>query len=96
MNNLDVGRASRRFGIDPDLLQSLIDLEPNISLGKYAITYQEHERRLEKANYAICSVELEGLTVGEEARAIYAQYIAGDLNEDELDNALLGLHGIKP
>lgn len=96
MSDFDIHRTNKQFGINPELLQSMFDLAPKNSFGKCNITYQECERRFGKANYAICSVELEGLTIGDEARAIYVEYIVGNLNEDELSSALLGLNGIEP
>lgn len=96
MIGFDIYKAREIIGIDPNLLQKPNDAGSDGLFGKYGISYQEHERRFEAMNYALCSVALEGLTVSDEAKSFYADYIAGNLTETELDSALLGLHGIKP
>ena len=47
--------------------------------GKYQITAEERLRRLKAIDYGIATVELEGLMVSDEAKAIYQKFIGGDL-----------------
>ena len=51
--------------------------------GKYQITAQERESRIETMQYAIASVELEGLPLSNEAKEVYQAYANGDLNFQE-------------
>lgn len=57
--------------------------------GKYQITAEERLRRLKAIDYGIATVELEGLMVSDEAKAIYQKFIGGDLTADEMTKSIL-------
>lgn len=56
------------------------------------LTAQESATRLEDYRQAIATLRLEGLQPGDEAKAIFCQYVDGELNLDEMGAEIDKLH----
>ena len=59
--------------------------------GKYQISDEEKAKRAYAVRNSIASVELEGLMVDDRAKAIYNEYVNGDLTSEEKSEKLSGL-----
>lgn len=57
------------------------------------ITPAERARRLEVVNFARGSVRLEGFILDDAAEALFARYVDGELDNDELNVEVLKLAG---
>lgn len=57
------------------------------------LTPAERDRRLKAVNFARGSVRLEGFILDEAAEALFARYVNGELDNDELNVEVLKLAG---
>lgn len=55
---------------------------------------QERTRREDAVQFARNSVRLEGFTLSEDAEALFARYIRGELTNPELNDAVRKLAGL--
>jgi hypothetical protein len=56
--------------------------------GKYQITEEQRRARIKAMNYAIGSVQLEGLMLDERVKAIYNEYAEGNITAEEEQESL--------
>lgn len=59
--------------------------------GGKPITSSEHLKRQAAVDFACASVALEGFAVGEQAMNLFSRFIAGELDNEELNFAILTL-----
>lgn len=59
------------------------------------IAPEEQARRQEAIDWARHSIGLSGFTLSDEAEALFARYVQGEMNRDKLNAAVLVLAGLK-
>ena len=57
----------------------------------YPITIAEQMKRQSAIDFGRASVALEGFILDDQAEALFARYIHGELSREELNNAVLAL-----
>ena len=62
--------------------------------GKYKITEEERQKRIEAIGYAVASVGLEGFVLGEDELKLHQAYIDGDLTFEERKTITLQRYGL--